>query len=178
MNNIMWRYGLILGRCRGEQWRCRGEALRCVATRRHTLRTGGVSSSANREKTGSFLVKIYNSCRVFQCTVNWSRARPKTALIAGGAQRSSSFYAAGVRKCVAAGVGSSVLQANGGVGGDACVDREQCDAGCVVLESFLESEHVMRRYYAELCVLAIFFLQTRTVGLLAVRGDELPTAVF
>jgi len=178
MNNIMWRYGLIKERCWCEQWRCRDEALRCVATRRLPSRTGVLSGSANLDKSGCIAVKIQNNCRVFQCTVNWARARLKTALIAVGAQWSSSFYAAGVRECAAAGGGSSVLQANGGVGGDACVDREQCDAGCVVLESFLESEHVMRRYYAELCVLAIFFLQTRTVGLLAVRGDELPTAVF
>ncbi|WP_232288141.1 hypothetical protein, partial [Gimesia maris] len=65
------------------------------------------------EKTGSFIVKSTNKCRVFRCTVNWIRARPKTTLIAGGAQRSSSFYAAGVRECAAAGVGSSVLQADG-----------------------------------------------------------------
>ncbi len=178
MNKIMWRYGLIWERCLAVLRWYRGERLRCVATRRVISRTGVVSGSANREKTGSFVVKTGNNCRVFRCTVNWARARLKTALIAVGAAASSSFYAAGVRKCVAAGVGSSVLQANGGEGGEACVDREQCDAGCGVLESFLKSEYVMRRHYAELCVLAIFFLQTRAVGLLAVRGDELPTAVF
>ncbi|WP_291170990.1 hypothetical protein [Gimesia sp.] len=134
MNNIMWRYGLTGDRPAATSGRCRGEALRCVATRRVTSRTSVLSGSANREKTGSFLVKINNSCRVFRCSVNWARARPKTALIAVGTQRSSSFYAAGVRKCVAAGVGSSVLQANGGVGGEACVDHEQRDAWGVVLE--------------------------------------------
>ena len=75
MNHIMWRYGLKSNRCRGDQWRCRGDVLRCAATRRVTSRTGAVSGSANREKTGCFVVKTGNSWLVFQCTVNWSRAR-------------------------------------------------------------------------------------------------------
>ena len=117
MNNIMWRYGLIKERCWCEQWRCRDEALRCVATRRLPSRTGVLSGSANLDKSGCIAVKIQNNCRVFQCTVNWARARLKTALIAVGAQWSSSFYAAGVRECAAAGGGSSVLQANGDADG-------------------------------------------------------------
>ncbi len=75
MKKMMWRYGLTEDRCRAMQWRCRGEGLRCVATRRLTSRTGGVSGSANREKTGCFAVKIWNRWSMFQCTVNWSRAR-------------------------------------------------------------------------------------------------------
>ena len=98
MNNIMWRYGLIKDRCRGEQWRCRGEGLRCAATRRLTLRTGVVVISANVEKTGSFILKIRNRWLVFQCSVNWARARPKTALIAVGAAASRGIYSAGVIK--------------------------------------------------------------------------------
>ncbi|QGQ31012.1 hypothetical protein [Gimesia maris] len=59
-----------------------------------------------------------NKWPVFQCTVNWARARPKTTLIAGGVAGSSSFYAAGVRKCVATNVEYSVLQSNGDVSDD------------------------------------------------------------
>ncbi|QDT93854.1 hypothetical protein Pan161_55410 [Gimesia algae] len=84
-----WRSVLIRVRCWDEQCRGRGERLRCVATRRHTSRTGNVSCSANLEKTGSFVVKIKNKCRVFQCTVNWARARLKTAFIAVGTAGSS-----------------------------------------------------------------------------------------
>ena len=94
MNNQLWRYGLIKDRCWGEQWRCRGEELRCVATRRVTLRTGVVSGSANVEKTGSFIVKTWNRWLVFQCSVNWARARLKTALIAVGAAASRGIYSA------------------------------------------------------------------------------------
>ncbi len=75
MNNTMWRYGLTEDRSAAMSGRCRGEALRCAATRRLTSRTGVVSGSANWEKTGSFVVKIQNKWPVFQCTVNWSRAR-------------------------------------------------------------------------------------------------------
>ena len=113
MNSKMWRTVLIWERCLAVLRRCRDENLRSAATRRHTLGTGVVLTSEYLEKTGSFIVKSTNKCRVFRCTVNWIRARPKTTLIAGGAQRSSSFYAAGVRECAAAGVGSSVLQADG-----------------------------------------------------------------
>ncbi len=90
MKKIMWRYGLKEDRCWGEQWRCRGEALRCVATRRITSRTGGVSGSANREKTGSFAVKIRNKWLVFQCTVNWTRARHDLVLILADGKSGSS----------------------------------------------------------------------------------------
>ncbi len=90
MKKMMWRYGLTEDRCRGEQWRCRGEALRCVATRRVTLRTGGVWSSANREKTDCFVVKIRNRWLVFQCTVNWSRARHDLVLILADGKSGSS----------------------------------------------------------------------------------------
>ena len=90
MKKMMWRYGLTEDRCRGEQWRCRDEALRCVATRRVTSRTGGVSGSANREKTGCFVVKIRNRWLVFQCTVNWSRARLDLVLILADGKSGSS----------------------------------------------------------------------------------------
>ncbi|QDU13891.1 hypothetical protein GmarT_17010 [Gimesia maris] len=113
MNSKMWRTVLIWERCLAVLRRCLDENLRSASTRRHTLGTGVVLTSEYLEKTGSFIVKSTNKCRVFRCTVNWIRARPKTTLIAGGAQRSSSFYAAGVRECAAAGVGSSVLQADG-----------------------------------------------------------------
>ena len=75
MNQKLWRYRLIPARCRALPGRYRDEVLRCAATRRHTSRTGVVSGSANLEKTGSFAVKILNNWPVFQCTVNWSRAR-------------------------------------------------------------------------------------------------------
>ena len=113
MNNIMWRYGLTENRPAATSGRWWDEGLRCVATRRVTARTGVISGSANREKTGCFVVKTWNRWLVFQCSVNWSRARLRIALIVSGAQRSSSFYAAGVRECAAAAVGSSVLQASG-----------------------------------------------------------------
>ncbi|MDF1747058.1 MAG: hypothetical protein P1V19_25425, partial [Gimesia sp.] len=60
MNNKMWRYRLIPGRCSGIPERCRGEERRCAATRTRTLRTGVVAGSANLEKTGLFLVKTWN----------------------------------------------------------------------------------------------------------------------
>ncbi len=75
MKKNMWRYGLTEDRCWAMPGRYRGEELRCVATRRLTSRTGVVSGSANLEKTGSFAVKSQNNWRVFQCTVNWTRAR-------------------------------------------------------------------------------------------------------
>ncbi|QDT90322.1 hypothetical protein Pan161_19720 [Gimesia algae] len=115
---ILWRCLLIQVRCWCEQWRFRCERPRSAATRRHTFGTGAVLRTAYLEKTGCFTVKIRNKWPVFRCTVNWARARHRSTLIAGGAQRSSSFYAAGVRKCVATDVENSVLQANGGVGGD------------------------------------------------------------
>ena len=112
MNNKMWRYGLTGDRPAATSGRFRSEELRCVATLRVPSRTGVNSGSANRENTGSFVVKVRNRWLVFQCTVNWARARLSLVLIAVGAQRSSSFYAAGVQEFVATGGGSSVLQAN------------------------------------------------------------------
>jgi len=119
MNNPMWRYGLTEDRYRAVPWWCRGEALRCAATRRVPSRTGADVRTDYLEKTGLNSVKSRNKWPVFQCTVNWARARLKTALIADGATGSSAVYAAGVRECVAAGEGSSVLRANGEAGGDA-----------------------------------------------------------
>ena len=90
---MLWRYRLIPGRCQAVPGRCRGEGGRrgakggdgaamvrrwCgdgAATRRRTLRTSVVSGSANLEKTGCFAVKTWNKWPVFQCTVNWARAR-------------------------------------------------------------------------------------------------------
>ena len=72
---ILWRYLLIWARCLMVPGRCRGDGLRSVATRRHTLRTGAVLQTDYLEKTGLFLVKTWNKWLVFQCTVNWSRAR-------------------------------------------------------------------------------------------------------
>ncbi len=94
MNRIMWRWVLIESRCWCDQGRRRDEGLRSAAIRRHTSRISVVTDSANLEKTGCFIVKIRNKCRVFRCTVNWARARLKTAFIASGAAGSSSFYAA------------------------------------------------------------------------------------
>ena len=91
MNNKMWRYGLTGNRAAATSGRFRGEALRCVSTRRVTSRTGVKMRTANLEKTGSFVVKSQNRWPVFQCTVNWARARPKTALIASGAAGSSAI---------------------------------------------------------------------------------------
>ncbi|QDT94478.1 hypothetical protein Pan161_61740 [Gimesia algae] len=88
-----WRTVLMGTRYEAVLKRCRDEVLRSVATRRHTWRTGAVSGSEDLEKTGCIVVKIENNWRVFQCSVNWARARPKTALIAGGAQWSSSMFA-------------------------------------------------------------------------------------
>ncbi len=88
---LVWRYLLILNRCRGDQCRYCADRLRCAATRRHTSRTGVVSGSANLEKTGCFIVKTRNKCRVFWCTVNWPRARHRTAFIAVGAAGSSAI---------------------------------------------------------------------------------------
>ncbi|QDT90068.1 hypothetical protein Pan161_17130 [Gimesia algae] len=105
MNNKMWRSVLTGVRCLAVLMWCRDENLRCAATRRHTSVTCVDSTTEYLEKTGSFIVKRTNKCRVFWCTVNWPRARPESTLIAGGAPRSSSFYAGGVRECVAAGAG-------------------------------------------------------------------------
>ncbi len=100
-----WRCLLIGNRYRGDQGRCCGDGSRSAATRRHTSVTCVDSTTEYLEKTGSFIVKRTNKCRVFWCTVNWPRARPESTLIASGAPRSSSFYAGGVRECVVAGAG-------------------------------------------------------------------------
>ena len=113
MNDLMRRYLSIRARYLAVLRWCRDESQRSAATRRHTLRTGADVTSEYLEKSGCFAVKNANKWCVFQCTVNWARARHSLAFIARGAQRSSSFYAAGVRECAAAGVGSSVLQADG-----------------------------------------------------------------
>ncbi len=91
LNRIGWRSesiwarsGMIFGRF----WR---EGLRSAATRRHTLVTGVVMQTENMEKRGCFMVKIKNKCRVFQCSVNWARARHRTTFIAVGAAASSSI---------------------------------------------------------------------------------------
>ena len=118
MSKIMWRYGLTEDRNAATSGRCRGEGLRCVATRRLTSGMSVNMKTDYPEKRGLFMVKIRNRWCVFQCTVNWARARLKTALIADGATGSSAVYAAGVRECVAAGEGSSVLRANGEVSGE------------------------------------------------------------
>ncbi|QDU13559.1 hypothetical protein CA11_13420 [Gimesia maris] len=67
---MLWRCLLMWNRCRGDQWRYCADGSRSAATRRHTSGTGAVSGSENLEKTGCFIVKIKNNCRVFQCTVN------------------------------------------------------------------------------------------------------------
>ena len=86
---IGWRCLLILDRCWCEQWRFRDERLRSAATRRHTSRTGADLRTEDLEKRGCFIVMTANKCRVFQCSVNSTRARPKTTLIDVGAVESS-----------------------------------------------------------------------------------------
>ncbi len=93
-----WRYELTGDRCAAVLRRYRVEALRCVATRRITSRTGAVTGSEDLEKTGSFVMKIKNRCPVFQCSVNWSRARPRIALIAVGVSGSRGKFSAGCVK--------------------------------------------------------------------------------
>ena len=93
-----WRYELTGNRCAAVLRRYRAEALRCVATRRITSRTGVVSGSEDLEKTGSFVMKIKYRWPVFQCTVNWSRARLNSALIASGASGSRGKFSAGFVK--------------------------------------------------------------------------------
>jgi hypothetical protein len=46
--------------------------------------------SEDLEKTGSFMVMIKNQCRVFRCTVNWSRARLTLSHILGSGALESS----------------------------------------------------------------------------------------
>ncbi|HBL47445.1 MAG TPA: hypothetical protein DDZ90_29085, partial [Planctomycetaceae bacterium] len=70
LNKFGWRTGLTEGRSGVMPGRCCGEGLRCAATRRITLRMSKVSSSANLENKGCFIVKNTNDWSVFQCTVN------------------------------------------------------------------------------------------------------------
>ncbi len=93
---MMWRYRLMWNRCRGDQCGGCADRLRCAATRRHTCGTGTVLQTAHLEKRALNRVHISNKCRVFQCTVNWARARPETTLIAGGASGSSAIWSVGV----------------------------------------------------------------------------------
>ena len=96
MNNSSWRYRLIQDRHRATPGRFRGDAVRCAATRRHTLGTGVIMQTENPEKRGLNAMHTTNNCRVFQCTVNWARARPRTAFIAFGAAASSGFSSVAV----------------------------------------------------------------------------------
>ena len=93
----MWRYRLIRGRWIAMLKRCRGEGLRCAATRTSTFGTSVVTGSANLEKTGCFIVKKWNKRRVFQCTVNWSRARHVLAFISVGLAESRRVYSGRIR---------------------------------------------------------------------------------
>ncbi len=98
MNRIGWRYESIRARYLAVLRWYRIESLRSAATRRHTSRTSVVSSSANLEKTGCITVKSQNKWLVFQCTVNWARARLNSAFIAVGAQASRGVSSVGVIK--------------------------------------------------------------------------------
>ncbi len=97
MNRIGWRYRLTGVRSAATSGRFCGDERRCVATRRHTWGTDVGVQTAYLEKTGCFTVNISNNCRVFQCTVNWARARPETTLIAVGAAGSSPVFSEGER---------------------------------------------------------------------------------
>ncbi len=99
LNRIGWRYLLTGVRYIATPGRFRGETLRCAATRRHTLGTGAVMRTDYLEKRGCFMVKIRNKRRVFQCTVNWARARHNSAFIAVGAAESSRFDAVKLTQC-------------------------------------------------------------------------------
>ena len=88
-----WRYGLTGDRCAAELRRYLDETLRCEATRMHTSERGAVSGSDNLENTAGFRVNLRKWFALFQCSVNWSRARLRIALIADGAQRSRSICA-------------------------------------------------------------------------------------
>ncbi len=91
LNRIGWRYESIWARSGVIFGRFRDERLRSAATRRHTSRTGADVRTDYLEKRGVNAVHTTNKCRVFQCTVNWARARPKTTLIAVGATGSSAI---------------------------------------------------------------------------------------
>ena len=75
LNKIGWRYRVTQARPAAMPGRFCGDSLRCAATRRHTLVTGAVMRTENLEKRTEKRVQTTNNCRVFQCTVNWSRAR-------------------------------------------------------------------------------------------------------
>ena len=97
MNNSSWRYGLIQGRYKAISRRFRYEAFRCAATRRHTLGTGVIMQTEYPEKRGLNAVHTTNKYRVFQCTVNWARARLKTTFIDIVAAESSRISSVAVR---------------------------------------------------------------------------------
>ncbi len=90
MNRIGWRCLLTAGRCWYELWWCSGEGVRRVATRRHTSGTDAVMQTDYLEKSGCFMVKIRNNCRVFRCSVNWARARLTLTRILGSDALASS----------------------------------------------------------------------------------------
>ena len=93
MNRIGWRYQLTGVRSAATPGRCCGDGRRCAATRRHTWGTGVDLRTAYLEKTGCFLVKIRNNCRVFRCSVNWARARLiLTRILGSGALASSRIW--------------------------------------------------------------------------------------
>ncbi len=91
LNGIGWRYGLTANRYGAMAGRLCGETLRCAATRRGTSGMSADMRTDDLEKTGLFIVKIRNRCRVFQCSVNWSRARRVLVFIAVGAAASSAI---------------------------------------------------------------------------------------
>ena len=94
---MMWRYRLTGSRCKAVLRRCRGEVVRCTATRRHTRDTSDCCAGEDREKSPGFRVNSGKWFALFQCTVNWPRARLTSALIAGGAQPSRSRCAVNLK---------------------------------------------------------------------------------
>ena len=95
MNRIGWRYRLTGCRSAATPGRLCGDGRRSAATRRHTFGTGADLRTAYLEKRGCFIVMTANKWPVFQCTVNWARARPKTTLIAVGVAGSSPVFSEG-----------------------------------------------------------------------------------
>ncbi len=90
---MMWRYRPTGSRCKAVPRRCRGDVVRCAATRRQTRDTSDCCAGEDREKRPGFRVNSGKWFALFQCSVNWARARLRTSLIAGGAPRSSSICA-------------------------------------------------------------------------------------
>ena len=99
LNRIGWRYLLTGVRSGATCWRFRGDGRRCAATRRHTWGTGADVSTAYLEKRARFVMNTGNKWRVFQCTVNWSRARHNSAFIAVGTAGSSRIDAVNLMQC-------------------------------------------------------------------------------